>query len=179
MNHSQTPQHGSTKTQTVPATEITQTDREYVNKYLPEMWTALKRANADDVHLLRMKKLEAPAKSLYEAVKSCIVNYLEAIKPVALVKLNAESSNSCSIRVVKEHVDVLRIASTQAFRCLKLYKIGISNVYADAPQVPNAKLPNDNRFRAVFVKNCFVCIFSFRQTISSQLIRRTPTVSLN
>lgn len=99
------------------------------------MWMALKRANIDDVHLLRMKKLEVPAKSLNDTVKSCIVKYLQAIKPVAFVKLSAESNESCSVRVVQQHADILRMASRKGFRCLKLYKIGISNVYSDAPQV--------------------------------------------
>lgn len=125
----------SESTESVPTAQITHTDNEYVGKYLPEMWRALKRANADDVHLLQMKKLEKPANNLYQSMKSCIVKYLQAIKPVAFVKLSAESNNSCSVRVVKEHVDILRFASKKSFRCLHLYKIGITNVYADAPQV--------------------------------------------
>lgn len=109
------------------------------------MWTALKRANADEVHLLRMKKLEVPAKSLSDTMASCIVEYLRAIKPVAYVKLDAQPNKSCSVRVVRAHVDVLRIASTKGFRCLHLYKIGINNVYADAPQVLQPHRENERR----------------------------------
>lgn len=98
------------------------------------MWSALRRSSADQ-HLLSMNKLKVPATKLYLGIKSCIINYLCSIKPIAYTKLIELKNDSCNYRVLQQHVDILRMATRKAFHCLNLYKIAISNVYADAPEV--------------------------------------------
>lgn len=110
-------------------------DIDYIEKYLPNLWTALLTANSDDARLLTVARLQEPSKNLTEVLKECIIEYLMAIKPVAMVKLNAVPGESCSVRLVKEHVDILRRTSNSGFRCLRSYKIGMSNVYVESPQV--------------------------------------------
>lgn len=106
----------------------------YFNKYLPVMWSALKNANTDK-YLLTMRKLQIPSKQLYDSLKICILKYLTAIEPIAFVNASKLPNNSCGYMVLREHVAVLHMASTKAFRCLKSYKISTSITYANVTQV--------------------------------------------
>lgn len=98
------------------------------------MWSALKNANSDK-YLLTMRKLQIPSNQLYESLKTCILKYLNAIEPIAFVNASKLSNNSCGYMVLREHVGVLHMASTRAFRCLKSYKISTSITYVNATQV--------------------------------------------
>lgn len=117
------------------ASSFSAEDEKYIQKYLPELWLGLKQANAEDVRLLTLSRLQRPSKDLFDAVKEVIVTYLMSIKPVAMVRLTETAGENCSVKIVKQHVDVLRYSSTIAFRCLRAYKIAISKVYVDAPEV--------------------------------------------
>lgn len=112
-----------------------QNDNEYIEKYLPNLWNALQVANPEGAQLLTLPKLKEPADNLTEVLKECIIKYLMYIKPVAMVKLSSGSEENCSVRVIKNYVDVLRRISKDGFRCLQTYRINTSNVYADAPKV--------------------------------------------
>lgn len=103
------------------------------------MWLALKKASGNE-HLLSINKLKKPSEEFYEHIKVCIVKYLTSIKPIAFVKISSLSNNTCTYRLLREHVDVLNMASRKGFRCLNLYKIGISNIYVDAPEVSSAAI---------------------------------------
>lgn len=106
----------------------------YIDKYLPVMWLALKNANTDK-YLLTLRKLQIPSKQLYNSLKICILKYLNAIEPIAFVNATHLPNNSCGYMVLREHVSVLHMASTKAFRCLKSYKISTSITYANVTQV--------------------------------------------
>lgn len=106
----------------------------YINKYLPGIWSELKNANADK-YLLTLKKLQIPAQQLDASLKICILNYLNAIEPIAFVNASQLLNNSCGYMVIREHVSVLHTISTRSFRCLKSYKISISNAYVNTTQV--------------------------------------------
>ncbi|XP_031618462.1 uncharacterized protein LOC116337748 [Contarinia nasturtii] len=113
----------------------------YINKYLPVMWSSLKNANTDK-YLLTIQKLKIPSKQLYDRMKICILKYLHAIEPIAFVNASKLSNNSCGYMVLREHVGVLHMASTKAFRCLKSYKISTSITYVDAQTQELNEQPN-------------------------------------
>lgn len=127
-----------TTTETVPAAQLTQTDSEFVAKYSPKLWETMKTANARDVHLLRMKKLEAPAHRLY--VTTCIEKYVLAIKPMVNEFLN-KPLDRCTLRLALDYRTILDIASFEGFQCLHSYHIAINNVHADPPPV-RIPIPN-------------------------------------
>lgn len=106
----------------------------YINKYLPVIWSELKNVNADK-YLLTLKKLQTPVQQFDASLKICILKYLNAIEPIAYVNASQLSNNSCGYMVIREHVSVLHMVSTRSFRCLKSYKISISNTYVNATQV--------------------------------------------
>lgn len=106
----------------------------YINKYLPVMWSSLKNANTDK-YLLTMRKLQIPSKQLYDSLKICILKYLNAIEPIAFVHTSKLPNNSCEYLALRDHVSILHMASTKAFRCLKSYKISTSMTYANVTQV--------------------------------------------
>jgi len=106
----------------------------YIAKYLPEMWNALKRANEDE-YLLYLKKLKSASEEFEKSITKTILKYLNATKPIAYVKVSEFSNDSCEYVIIREHVEILHVASNKGFRCLKQYKIGISNTYVDAPKL--------------------------------------------
>lgn len=111
----------------------------YIDKYLPVMWSALKNANTDK-YLLTIKKLQIPSKQLYNSLKICILKYLNAIEPIAFVNASNLPNNSCGYMVLREHVGVLHMASTKAFRCLKSYKISTSITYVNVTTQVKCKM---------------------------------------
>lgn len=104
----------------------------YIAKYLPEMEMALRKANSDDLYLLSSEKLKSASIEFSDGIKLSIVAYLNAIRPIAYAYI---SNDTCGYSLIRQHVNILSIASKKGFRCLKLYKIGISNIYADIPTV--------------------------------------------
>lgn len=111
----------------------------YIDKYLPVMWSALKNANTDK-YLLTIKKLQIPSKQLYNSLKICILKYLNAIEPIAFVNASNLPNNSCGYLVLRDHVGVLHMASTKAFRCLKSYKISTSITYVNVTTQVKCKM---------------------------------------
>lgn len=131
LNYIDCTNNGSTEMQHSPNTTSSQA---YINKYLPVLWSSLKNANTDK-YLLTMRKLQIPSKQLYDSLKICILNYLNSIEPIAFINATKLPNNSCGYMVLREHVGVLHMASTKAFRCLKSYKISTSITYVNVTQV--------------------------------------------
>lgn len=121
--------------ETTSSTKESIDNHAYIAKYLPKMEVALRKANSDDLHLLSSGKLKNASNGTSSAIKSTIVSYLNAVKPIAYVERGKLSNDSCGYNLIRQHVDILHIASKKAFRCLKVYKIGMSNIYADVPTV--------------------------------------------
>lgn len=127
-----------------------QLDDPYIAKYLPQMETALRNANSDDLHLLSSEKLKNASNEFYNGMKLSIVSYLIAIKPIAYVERTKLSNDSCGYKLIRQHVDILHTASKKGFRCLKLIKISMSNVYADVPTVCSTFSAFNSFIRFVF-----------------------------